>query len=229
MKTLGFLGLENSGKYHGEHPDFGPGIVDVSSRVSHPIWRKIPGAWSHNVVLGDPALEDKYVKAAKELVQEGADAISTDCGFTVRYQQAIAAAVSVPVSTSSLLLLPTLLLNVPSNKKVAVLTADSRYLDAGIMATLGVTQPSRLVVEGLENTATYSYLWAEKGEIKVEDVLGDIDNVITRVRQHDSIGAILCECTVFVRVSARIRKATGLPVLDAANNAALLMAAVVGR
>ncbi|MET4391812.1 hypothetical protein ABIB73_007604 [Bradyrhizobium sp. F1.4.3] len=83
----------------------------------------------------------------------------------MRYQHAIAAAVPVPVSTSSLLLLPMLLAAVPANKKIAVLTADSRCLDAGIWATLGITQQSRLVIEGLEGTASYSYMWEKEGEI----------------------------------------------------------------
>ncbi|RWB36611.1 MAG: hypothetical protein EOQ44_36045 [Mesorhizobium sp.] len=226
MATIGVLCLSNDGDYTGQNPDFGLGVADPSRYASPPIWRTIPGAWASNVVLGDAALEGEYVKAAQELVREGADAITCDCGFTVRYQQAIAAAVSVPVSTSSLLLLPTLLSNVPANKKIAVLTADSRYLDAGIFATLGINEPSRLVVEGLEGTATYAYMWAEKGEINVEDVLADIDDIIARIQKHENVAAILCECTIFPRVSPRIRRATGLPVYDAATNAALLLAAV---
>lgn len=226
MKTLGVLSLLNAGEYHGQHSDFGQGVGDARRYVSPPIWKKIPGGWARDVVSGVPALEDQYVKAAQELVREGADAITCDCGFAVRYQQAIAVAVSVPVSTSSLLLLPALLANVTASKKIAILTADSRYLDAGIFATLGVKEPSRLVVEGLEGTATYDYLLAEKGNVHVNDVLADIDDIIARVQKHENVAAILCECTIFPRVSPRIRRVTGLPVYDAANNAALLMAAV---
>ncbi|RWE84943.1 MULTISPECIES: hypothetical protein [unclassified Mesorhizobium] len=226
MKTLGVLSLLNVGEYHGQHPDFGQGVGDARRYASPPIWKTITGGWARDVVLGNSALEDEYVSAARELVQEGADAITCDCGFTVRYQRAIAAAVSVPVSTSSLLLLPTLLSNVPANKKIAILTADSRYLDAGIFATLGIHESSRFVVEGLEGTATYAYMWAEQGKIHVDDVLADTDDIIARVQKHEDVVAILCECTIFPRVSPRIRRVTGLPVYDAANNAALLMAAL---
>lgn len=226
MKTLGVLSLSNVGEYHGEHPDFGQGVGDARRYESPPIWKTIPGGWARDVVFGKPALEDEYVKAAQELVREGADAITCDCGFTVRYQRAIAAAVSVPVSTSSLLLLPTLLSNAPANKKIAILTADSRFLDAGIFATVGIHEPSRLVVEGLEGTATYDYMWAEKGEIHVNDVLADIDDIVVRVKKHGDVAAILCECTIFPRVSPKIRKLTGLPVYDAASNAALLMSSL---
>lgn len=226
MTTLGVLCLSNDGDYTGQNPDFGLGIADPRRYESAPVWKQVPGAWASNVVLGDAACESAYVKAAQELVEEGARAITCDCGFTVRYQHAIAAAVPVPVSTSSLLLLPTLLSSVAANKKIAVLTADSRCMDAGIMDTLGITQRSRLIVEGLEGTATYSYMWAERGKINVDKVLADTDDIIARLRQWETIGAVLCECTIFVRVSSRIRRATRLPVYDAANNAALLMAAV---
>lgn len=228
MTTLGVLSLSNKGKYFGQNPDFGTSMIDPSryDESVEILTKAVKGAWASNVVSGDPACEDGYVKAAQELVAEGADAITCDCGFTVRYQQAIAAAVSVPVATSSLLLLPTLLSNIPSHKKIAVLTADSRCLDAGIMTTLGIEDPSRLVVEGLEGTATYDYMWLEKGEIDVNQVLADADEIIARVQKHEDIAAILCECTIFPRVSHRIRRATGLPVYDTTTNITLLMAGI---
>ncbi|UIJ82309.1 hypothetical protein [Rhizobium leguminosarum] len=226
MTTLGILSLSNDGDYVGQNADFGPGIAGACHYDSAPIWRQVPGAWADNVVSGDVACEAAYVKAAKELVEEGADAITCDCGFTIRYQNAIAAAVSVPVSTSSLLLLPKLLIEAPKDQKIAVLTADTRCLDSDIFATLGIADRSRLVIEGLEGTATHAYMWAEKGAVGVEEVLTDTDNIIERVRNVENIAAVLCECTIFVRVSSRIRRLTGLPVYDAANNAALLMASM---
>jgi len=165
------------------------------------------------------------VQAAQDLVQDGVDCIISDCGFSVRYQQAIAAAVSVPVSTSSLLLLPALLRNIPENQSIGVITADSRHLDNEIIENLGVTNPSRLVIEGLEGTETYDYMWAEDGRIHVDKVISDIDDIVSRFSTKH-IGAILCECTILVRVSPRIRRLTRLPVFDAAMNAALLVAAV---
>ncbi|MER8855998.1 hypothetical protein NKH94_31440, partial [Mesorhizobium australicum] len=173
---------------------------------------------------GDPRCEDKYIEAANELVRLGADAITSDCGFTVRYQKAIAAAVPVPVWTSSLLLLPSLLLHIPANKRIAVLTYDSRFLDHGILSVLGIADRSRLLIEGLEGTELYDYMWAEKGQIKVAKALSDTDDIIARIGKHHDVAAVLCECTFFVRVAGRIRASTGLPVYDASSNAALLMA-----
>ncbi|XSC42611.1 hypothetical protein ACF1BQ_030315 [Bradyrhizobium sp. RDT10] len=77
-----------------------------------------------NVVRGDPSLEPAYIAAARRLVERGAIAIHSTCGFAVRYQRAVAAAVNVPVAMSSLLLLPALLRQLPPSAKIAVLTYD---------------------------------------------------------------------------------------------------------
>ncbi|MET4022081.1 hypothetical protein [Bradyrhizobium sp. S3.2.12] len=223
MATLGMLCLANRGAYVGQDAWFDPGITESSRYAAPPKLRRIPGAWTNKIVPGDPALEGEFVKGAQELVRDGANAITSNCGFTIRFQQAIAKAVDVPVATSSLLLLPMLLASVPADKKIAVLTYDSRYLDAGIMKTLGIADSGRLVIEGLQGTKTYDYMSEEDGRLEVADALYDTDAIIERLGRHRNISAILCECTFFVRVSRRIAHATGLPVYDAALNTSMLM------
>lgn len=78
---------------------------------------------------GEPALEPAFVTAARRLVEPGAVVISSDCGSAVRHQAAVAAAVSVPVVMSSLLLVPTLLRQLPPKANLAVVTADSEYFE----------------------------------------------------------------------------------------------------
>jgi hypothetical protein len=55
----------------------------------------------------------------RRLVDEGADAISTSCGFLVLFQQALRTRSPVPVWTSSLLLLPSLQAALPNGPVVA--------------------------------------------------------------------------------------------------------------
>ena len=98
--------------------------MPVRSRVVH-------GASPQRVVReADPALLQPFIDAARALVNEGAAAITTSCGFLVRWQAALQAAVPVPVWTSSLLLLPDL-------RWPGVLTVDAQAL-ASVPAVAGV-------------------------------------------------------------------------------------------
>src|SRR5262245_22279695 len=55
---------------------------------------------------GAEGLLDAFIQAARHLEREGVGAITTNCGFLVKFQRQMAAAVRVPVFTSSLLLVP---------------------------------------------------------------------------------------------------------------------------
>ena len=93
--------------------------------------RVVQGASPQRVVRdGDPALLQPFVEAAQTLVAEGARAITTSCGFLLRWQAELQAAVPVPVWTSSLLLLPGL-------RRPGVVTVDAAAL-AALSAVAGV-------------------------------------------------------------------------------------------
>ncbi len=189
--------------------------------------RQVAGAWVDNVVAGDDRVEAAFVAGARELEQEGVAAITTACGFAIRHQRAIAAAVRVPVSASSLLLLPSLLAMVPPDGRVGVLTFDSRHFSPDLLPLAGVADPGRIVVGGIEGSESWARM--SQAEVRItreileRDVLAAIDRLLAR---GPAPAAILFECAGFGPVSAIARRRTGLPVLDAIDNARLLMAAV---
>ncbi|WP_204310317.1 hypothetical protein, partial [Enterobacter cloacae] len=53
--------------------------------------------------------------------------MSSTCGFSIRHQPAVAAAIDAPVVMSSLLLLPALLRQLAPSARIAVLTYDSSH------------------------------------------------------------------------------------------------------
>src|SRR5213079_1132189 len=57
-------------------------------------------------VRGAKGLLPAFVDGARQLEREGVGAVTTNCGFLVKFQRELAAAVTVPVFTSSLLLVP---------------------------------------------------------------------------------------------------------------------------
>jgi hypothetical protein len=73
------------------------------------------------------AFAPAFGEAVDFLLQSGASAITTSCGFLVLWQQALQALSPVPLVTSSLCMLPELL---ASEERVGVLTIDANSLSS---------------------------------------------------------------------------------------------------
>ncbi|WP_308163752.1 hypothetical protein [Bradyrhizobium sp. SRL28] len=176
----------------------------------------VRGAWVENVVRGDPALEPAYVAAARQLVEQGAVAISSTCGFSIRYQEAVAASVNVPVAMSSLILLPILLRQMPRSAKLAVLTYDSTHLGEDLVGIHDPAERARIVIGGVEGGKYWhDELKRPPPPTDVGAIEGDVAACVARVRAaHPEIAAILFECVGFPLVAPAIRSLTKLPVYD---------------
>lgn len=223
---LGILDLE---------PGFNPNGSPVSGSLHDPsifafptIRETVSGAWADVVVRGDPSLEGPYIAAAQRLFGRGSTAITADCGFSIRHQAAIAAAVPVPVAVSALLLTPMIVRQLSRGAKLAVLTFDSTHFGAEL---LGLSDPgdiSRVVVGGIENTPTW------ENEMKRPPVRTDLSvlredvcSCVERLREkHPEIQALLLECTMFPRIAQSLRQSTGLPVYDVTTLSRMLMESV---
>ena len=82
-----------------------PGDMGNAETWPFPVlYRVVRGASPERVVLGGATgLLPDFIAAARELVDQGAEAITTNCGFLALFQAELAAAVGVPVATSALL------------------------------------------------------------------------------------------------------------------------------
>lgn len=165
----------------------------------------VVGAWAGNVVRRDPGLEPAYIAAARRLVERGAVAIGSHCGFSIRHQAAVAASVNVPVAISSLLLLPILLRQLPRPAKIAVITFGSTCLGEDLLGIDDEGDRARIVIGGIEGGEFWE---AElKGPPRWSDVATierDVAACVERVRaEHPEIAAILFECAGFPLVRRR--------------------------
>ena len=70
----------------------------------------------------DEILLHAFQKAAKELEKEGCRAITTSCGFLAGFQEELASAVSIPVFTSTLALVPMISPMIGKKRKIAIYT-----------------------------------------------------------------------------------------------------------
>ena len=134
------------------------------------------------------------------------------------HQRALAAALPVPVVTSSLLALPSLLAVLDPAARVGVVTANAAALTAAHFDGAGVpaAERARLVPIGLERTA---HLYpALIGDAPGPDpaVAGPevVAAVAAAVEANPTIAVLLCECTNLPPYRTELVAATGLPVLD---------------
>jgi hypothetical protein len=192
------------------------------------ILETVEGAWAESVIRGDPSLAPACVAAAKRLVERGAIVVSSNCGFFFRHQAAIAAAVDVPVVTSSLLLLPTLLRQLPDGGKLALLTADSTHFGEDLLALEDPADRSKIVIGGIEGGELLRNELMRPPQITpIPSIEKDVIGCIERLRSaHPSISAILFECTAFPMVAPKIRQMTKLPVYDIATLVRMTLASV---
>ena len=161
-----------------------------------------------------PPLIDDFVSAGERLIGRGADAITTGCGFLVLNQAELAARLAVPVATSALLLIPTLMKLLPAGKRLGVLTFSARDLTPAHFTAAGApadTPVEGVAQDGVFQRAIYEQPCEDSTSAREAEVVAAARRLIAR---HTGIGAILFECTNFPPHRAAVEAATGLPVYD---------------
>ena len=180
------------------------------------LFRVVRGASPEKVVLGGArGLLPDFVAAAKELVALGAEGITTNCGFLSLFQGEMAAAVGVPVATSSLMQVPWVQATLPPGQRVGVVTVSRGSLTEAHLGAAGV--PTDIPLEGTEDGREFFrvLIRAEKEDMDVALAEADILDAGRRlVARHPEVGAIVLECTNMPPYAAALRAAVGLPVYD---------------
>ena len=143
---------------------------------------------------------------------DGADGITTNCGFLSLFQAELSAALEVPVATSSLMQAPSIQALLPPGRSVGVVTVSADSLTPAHLATAGVDPETPVV--GTEGGRELSRVLLEnEPALDVEAARLDMLEAAGRlVSQHPATGAILLECTNMVPYAADVRAANGLPV-----------------
>src|SRR2546423_14995618 len=132
-----------------------PRIVgDIGNARTFPFpvrYRRVTGADPDLVVRrGAEGLLPAFVQGAQELEREGVGAITTSCGFLIKYQAALARAVRVPVFTSSLLLVPLVHRMLSPGGRVGIMTVNAGTLTPEHLTGAGIGPEVPLAVVGME-------------------------------------------------------------------------------
>jgi Asp/Glu/hydantoin racemase len=198
-----------------------PGDVGNATTFKFPVQFKVmKGVFPKDVVNKSPTkeTEKKIIKYTKEFEEEGVRAIGTTCGFMSYFQPAMAAAVDIPVFSSSLQQVPIVSGLIGKDKKVGIITFDARELSKEHLIRVGINDSVPIAVFGL-NMLPSERNWYGISEVEPKKRLELIEDRITYaatqlVKANQDIGAILLECTNLPPAGAAVQKATGLPVFD---------------
>lgn len=180
-------------------------------------YHRVAGASPDRVVRGGAdGLLPAFVDGARALEREGVGAITTNCGFLVKFQRELAAAVSVPVFTSSLLLVPLVHRMLAPGRRVGVLTVDAASLTGAHLEGAGIGRDLPLAVAGMEGEKEFTrVMLGDELELDVDLAREEHIRVARRLlADHPDVGAIVLECTNMPPYAADIQRETGLPVFD---------------
>jgi hypothetical protein len=117
-----------------------PGDIGHPDSFGFPVrYLTVRGALPEQVVRGgDPALIQPFVAAARTLIEDGAVAIATSCGFLARWQRELQAALPVPVWSSALLMLDGL-----KAERPGVITIEAASLTPAHFEAVGAVRRDR--------------------------------------------------------------------------------------
>ena len=193
-----------------------PGDMGNAQTWPFPVlYKVVPGASPERVVTQKAkGLLNAFLDAAAELVQLGADGLTTTCGFLSLYQADLARHVGVPVATSSLMQVPFIQSVLPPGKRVGILTISARSLTPEHLQAIGV--PTDTPVQGTDDGREFSRaIIGDEPTLDVAAAERDIlDAGDTLVRNHPDIGAVLLECTNMAPYARALRDHLRLPVYD---------------
>ncbi len=160
---------------------------------------------------------DAFIEAAEDLVKDGVDGITTNCGFLSLFQKELSQALPVPVATSSLMQVEMVNRVLPSGKRAGVLTISASTLTSDHLIAAGVPAdtPIGSTEDGQEFTRA---ILGNELTLDVDKARRDnIEAALALQNQNPDLGAIVLECTNMCPYAADIQRATGLPVFSIVN------------
>lgn len=191
-----------------------PGDIGNAGTWPFPVlYKVVRGASPDQVVRrGAEGLAKRFIDAARELVSDGADGITTSCGFLALFQDQLAQAVGVPVAASSLMQVPLVQNILPPGQRVGVLTISKSTLTPEQLKASGV--PTDTPIIGTDEGREFSRaILDDEPALDVELARADlIDAGRQLVTAFPDTGAIVLECTNMVPYATDLRQTLGLPV-----------------
>lgn len=191
-----------------------PGDMGQAATFPFPVqYRLVDDASPDRVVRqGAEGLLERFITAARDLKRHGVAGITTNCGFLSLFQEELAAAVDLPVATSSLMQVASVNALLPRGKLAGILTISASTLTQAHLDKAGVPPGTPI---GTTEGGTHFTRAILGNEASLDVDAARRDNVMAALALVDAnpqVGAIVLECTNMTPYAADIRAATRLPV-----------------
>ena len=159
-------------------------------------------------------LDSAFLDAAQRLVDRGAAAVTTVCGFLSFFQAELAARAGVPVASSTLMQVPALDRMLPPGRRTGVITVSRESLWDDHFTAVGASADTP--VEGTEGGRELTrVLIGNEPWLDMEAAEADVTAAARRLTTRcPEVGAIVLECANMAPYAAAVRQETGLPVHD---------------
>jgi len=194
-----------------------PGDIGNAMTWDFPVLYKVIKKATPDAVVrkADRGLLPSFIKGAKELEKEGVRAITTSCGFLAMFQREMAAAVDIPVFTSSLMQVPLIYAMLKPSQKVGIITIHAKYLTQQHLSCVGANKVPHVIL-GTEGEEEFSrVILDDEMELDVEKSRGELVRIAKNmISEYPEVGAIVLECTNMPPYSKAVQEAVGLPVFD---------------
>lgn len=195
-----------------------PGDIGNARTFDFPVCYKVV----KNVFTGtklprdaDEVLLNAFIKAARELEEDGCKAITTSCGFLAGFQQELANAVNIPVFTTTLSLIPMIAPMIGKNKKIGIFTETGEFMTEFLFNKSGWSSKDyNICVSDLPQESEFSRL------VIFNQTSGDYTALEACIREMTrrhmekwpDTGAIVLECQNFAPFGNIIQEISGVPV-----------------
>ncbi|MCO5091850.1 aspartate/glutamate racemase family protein [Bosea sp. (in: a-proteobacteria)] len=191
-----------------------PGDTAHAATYGYPVlFKVVTEARVDRVTHGDRAVEAALVEAARELERAGVKAIATNCGFMIHYQEAVRAAVRIPVFLSSLLQLPTIARCIRPDQTIGIMTAFKDRLTPAVLSLAGLPDGRDVVINSIETTPEFMNMGVE--DLDTDAFEAQLTGAAGKLfSSGKDIGALLLECAVFTPYAAALQKRFSVPVFD---------------
>lgn len=163
----------------------------------------------------DQVLLEAFIRAARELEEDGCRAITTSCGFLAGFQKELADAVNIPVFTSALTLVPMIYPMIGKDKKIGIFTERAEFMTEYLFHKVGWSSKEIPVcVSDLPEHSDFNKLVIyDNEEGDMEGIQSGIrEMTVSHMQAHPDTGAIVLECQNFAPFGHMIQEISGVPV-----------------